>query len=264
MTPKLPIPTSSPSKHCNRALALRIGSHACSSSVVRSLLEDVESAAHQVKVPVVDAASLLDEVVPAVLAADQVGELDALDDVLGRGGRRADAGDSVGTELDGLLGRLQPDGAGDARQLLEPFGRELDDSLQGWVRAPALAGGPALAVGVLGDGRWVAVCVAVAGEGGGVRSAVLAARPETVAARGIEVVAAETLLREELVELVVLVPGGLAAEDGGVLVLSLGERCGSENERKGAGKGSGRDEDVVEGDHVGWFDDVDVDVLECR
>ena len=68
----------------------------------------------------------------------------------------------------------------------------------------------------------------------------------------VEVVAAETLLREDLGGAVVLGPGVLAAGDGGRLAdLGLGRQSGSEDRRQGAGEGGSRDEDVVEVDHVG-------------
>lgn len=50
----------------------------------------------------------------------------------------------------------------------------------------------------------------------------MTARPEAVAAAGVDVVAAEALLSEQLVQLVVFVPGAFAAGDEGVAVLGLG------------------------------------------
>lgn len=79
----------------------------------------------------------------------------------------------------------------------------------------------------------------------------MAAGPKTVAASGIEVVAAETLLGEQLVELVVLIPCCLTTVDRGVGVLGLG-KDGSEDQWECAGKSNGGSKEVVEGNHFDW------------
>jgi hypothetical protein len=217
--------------------------------LLRRLLEDIKRLA-DVKVPVVDLACVLDEVGPPVLAAQLISKLDTLDDCLGRFRSGTCTRDHPSAQLDALLQRLEPDGTSDAGQFLQALCRELDYCLENRVGAPALAWSVALAIWVCSDCRRIVVCIAIAGHRRGV-FAVLAAGPKTVAAGRVEVVATETLLGEQLVELVVLIPCCLTTVDRGVGVLRLGKDC-SEDQWECAGKSSGGGKEVVEGDHCVW------------
>jgi hypothetical protein len=185
-----------------------------------ALLEDVESRA-DVKVPLIDVAGVFDEVGPPLFATKLVSTLDSLDNSLGSFGRRPSTRDDPSAQVNALLQRLEPHRAGNARQLLQALGREFDNRLEDWIFAPALSGSVALAVGVLENRRRVTVGVAAASDRVGF--AVLAARPQAVAAGGVDVVAAETLLGVDYVGLVVCFPCGLATGDGGLFVMELGE-----------------------------------------
>jgi hypothetical protein len=191
-----------------------------------ALLEDIESRA-DIKVPLINVASVLDEIGPALFATKLVSTLDSLDDRLSSFGRRPSTRNDPSAQVHALLQRLKPHRTSNAWQLLQALGREFDNRLEDRVLAPALSGSIALAVGVLKNRRRIAVGVAAAGDRVGL--AVLAARPQAVAAGGVDVVAAETLLGVDYVGLVVGFPCGLATGEGGLFVVELGEDCAGED-----------------------------------
>jgi hypothetical protein len=222
------------------------------SRLSRRILDKLKHLVRQAKVPLVKLASILDKAPPAILAANLARKTDALDDLLGGIRRRARAaGDQVGAVVDHQLPGLEPDAAGHLADLGQPHDGEVDQGLERRVRAPALAGRPALAVRVRPDGGGVHVGIAVAGQRGRVGRAVFSAGREAVLRGWVEVVAAEALGGEDGGGAVVFGPGVLAAGDGGGLGLG---QCGSEGQRQGAGEGGGRDEDAVQEDHVGCWE----------
>lgn len=192
------------------------------SLVLIALMEKIKRLAN-IKVPLLNMASILDEVSPPVLAAKLISHLRRLDNRLRSLRRRPNTRNHPRAKLDTLLQRFQPHRASNSRQALQALSREIHHGLEDRVRARALAVVVALAVGV-GEGDGV-----VAGAGHGVGGAELAAGPEAVAVGGVDVVAAETLLGEEGVGLVVFFPGCFAAGDGRGGVLGLGEESAGED-----------------------------------
>lgn len=170
-------------------------------------MEKIKSLA-DIKVPLLNVASVLDEVSPPVLAAQLISHLRRLHNRLRSLRRRPNTRDRPRAKLNALLQRLQPHRTSDRRQALQALGREIHDYLEDRVRARALAVVIALAIRVGGGHR------VVAGAGHRVGSAELAAGPEAVAVGGVDVVAAEALLGEDGVGLVVGFPGCFAAGDG--------------------------------------------------
>ena len=223
MSPKPRLDTRSPFNHSCRFSSLDPWQKKSSlPSLSWSILNKLENLAHQVKVPLRKLASVPDEVGPRLLATNLASQVNTPDDVLDRIRGRADAGHKVRAVFDDQLTRLEPDGARHFADFRQAHDGEVDQGFEGWVLAPALTGRSALAVWVREDGRGVAVGVAVAGDRRRVSGAVFLAGREAVLARGVEVVAAETLLGEDLGGAVVFGPGVLAAGDGGVLGLRLG------------------------------------------
>ena len=185
-------------------------------------MEQIECFAN-VKVPLINVALILDQVSPPVLATQLISPLRSLDNRLRSLRSRPGTRNEPRANLNALLQRLEPNRTSNTGQALQALGREIHDGLEDWVRARALAVVVALAVGV-GEGY----CV-VAGAGHGVGFAELAAGPKAVAVGGIDVVAAEALLGENGVGLVVGFPGCFAAGDGGGCVLGLGEKGARED-----------------------------------
>jgi hypothetical protein len=216
-------------------------------------MEQIERLAN-IKVPLLNVASILDEVSPPVLAAQLISHLRRLHNRLHSLRRRPNTRNRPRAQLNALLQRLQPHRTSDTWQTLQALSREIYDRLEDRVRARAFAVVVALAIGV-GGGDGV-----VAGAGHGVGGAELAAGPEAVAVGGVDVVAAEALFREDRVGLVVGFPGCFAAGEGGGAVLGLGEKCSGEGHREGAGEGEGGGEHGG-GEHL----DGDVDgFLACE
>ena len=192
-------------------------------------MEQVKRLAN-IKVPLLNMARILNEIRPPVLPTQLISPLRRFHNRLRRLRRRPSTRNKPRSNLNALLQRFQPHRASDSRQALQALGREVHDCLEDGIRARAFAVVEALAVGV-GRGD----CV-VAGAGHGVGGAELAAGPEAVAGGGVDVVAAEALLGEDGVGLVVGFPGCFAAGDGGGGVLGLGEEGSGEDHREGAGE----------------------------
>lgn len=206
--------------------------------VLVTLMEQIKRLTN-IKVPLLNVARILDEVSPPVLTTQLISHLRRLHNRLRSLRRRPNTRNCPRAQLNALLQRLQPHCTSDRRQALQALSREIHDRLEDRVRARALAVVVALAVGVGGGHR------VVAGAGHGVGGAELAAGPEAVAVGRVDVVAAEALLGEDGVGLVVGFPGGFAAGEGGGGVLGLGEECSGEDQGEGAGESDGG------GEHIG-------------
>lgn len=230
--------------------------------VLITLVEQVKRLAN-VKIPLLNVALILDQVAPPVLATKLISPLRSLDNRLRSLRRRPSTRNKPRADLNALLQRLQPHRTSNTGQALQAFRGEIHDSLENGVCARAFAVVVALAVGV-GGGDGI-----VAGAGHGVGRTELAAGPKAVAVRGVDVVAADALLGEDGVGLVVSFPGHVAAGDGGRGVLGLGKEGAGEDQWQGAGEGEGRGEDVG-GEHFdGYVDgflrygEVDVRLFDC-